>query len=266
MRVNLVLKPSGGWILERMAHELSSRLSGVTVNAGRDVRHADQGADVNYYLPARDFTVCPCAGRAIALYTHGSSAFDLIGRFDQCLAMNTTMAATLRREGAASVAVVRPGVDAPVRGPIVFGVIGRVYNSGRKGAHLVEAAVRAGFTVIGCAPDHRIRAMARRQWPCPTPYTIDQRAEFYQAIDYLLVTSTLEGGPITVIEAIAHGVPVIAPAGVGWCDEFPCLGRYAAGEWESLEPILRSLTAPPTWAAWAEDHRGLFARLAEVAA
>jgi glycosyltransferase involved in cell wall biosynthesis len=241
-----------------MARELAERLPYVTVNAGSDTRRADPRASLNYYMPARDFLSAPCKGPALALYTHGASALDLVDRFTACLAMNEAMAATLRAHGAKRVQVVRPGVDPVGRGPIVFGVIGRVYNNGRKGEALVEAAVRAGFNVIACGPDTRIRAMTRRQWPCPTPYTVHERAAFYRAIDYLLVTSTLEGGPMPVVEAIAHGVPVIAPKGVGWCDEFPCHGRYEPGKWSSLEPILRALTSPPTWAAWAEAHRPFF--------
>lgn len=264
--MNVVCKPSGQWILERMAHELARRIPHVTVNAGQSTRQSDPEADLNYYMPARDYFSSGCEGPAIALYTHGSTAFDLVDRFRACVAMNETMADRLRTAGARDVWVARPGVDPVDRGPIVFGVIGRVYNNGRKGEHLVKEAVRAGYAVIGCAPDQRVRAMRRKQWPCPTPYTIDQRAEFYRAIDYLLVTSTLEGGPMPVAEAVAWGVPVIAPIGVGWCDEFECLGRYEAGEWDSLRRVLERVTRPPTWDAWADTHRHLFETLEAQAA
>lgn len=266
VHVNVVCKPSGGWIIERMAHELAERIPGVTVNAQQPTRQADPDADVNYYLPARDYFAAPCTGRAIGFYTHGATAFDLVDRFDVCLAMNQRMATTLEAAGARRVLVTRPGVDRADRGPITFGVIGRVYNNGRKGEHLVKAAVRAGFRMIACGPDTRVRAMRRRQWPCPTPYTVDRRAEFYRAIDYLVVTSTMEGGPIPVAEAVAWGVPVIAPAGVGWCDEFECLGRYVAGEWDSLRPILERLTQTPTWDAWGAAHRELFESLQKASA
>lgn len=105
--------------------------------------------------------------------------------------------------------------------------------------------------------------MTRQQWPCATPYTIATRAAFYAAIDYLVVTSTEEGGPMPVLEAIARGVPVIAP-NVGWCWEFPVL-RYAVGEYEALRQVLEQLTAPPSWEHWGHAHARLFASLRKVA-
>lgn len=264
MRVNVVCKP--GWILERLARELADRLPGVRVNAGKDVRHAAEGDDLNYYLPSRDYLRCPVGGPMMGLFTHGQTGFDLIPHQRASIAMNEAMAARLRAAGAVHVHVIRPGVEPSDRGQIVFGVIGRVYNSGRKGEHLVREAVRAGYTVVACGTETYVRAMSRRQWPCPQPYTMDQRAAFYRAIDYLLVTSTEEGGPMPVPEAIAYGVPVIAPAGVGWCDEFPALGRYIPGDWPSLQAVLEALTHPPTWADWADGHARIFASVLERAA
>lgn len=66
-----------------------------------------------------------------------------------------------------------------------------------------------------------------------------------------------------VLEAIAHGVPVIAPD-VGFCWEFPVI-RYKRGDWLSLEAVMRALSAPPTWKAWADGHRRLFGRLLKEA-
>jgi hypothetical protein len=260
VRVNIVCKP--GWILERMAREIAARVPEVRVNAGR---YMDPRAALNYYMPTRDFEKCPTDGPAIGLYTHGDTGFDLIGRMSICLAMNRTMSARLEAAGAPRVDVVRPGIDPADRGPIVFGVIGRVYNSGRKGEALVRAAVESGYRVVACGPSQRVRVMAREQWPCAQPFTMDNRADFYRAIDYLLVPSLEEGGPMPVIEAIAHGVPVIAPD-VGWCWEFPVI-RYACGDWSSLDAVLRGLTRPPTWEAWADAHARLFREaLGEVAA
>src|SRR5690606_27066137 len=88
--------------------------------------------------------------------------------------------------------------------------------------------------------------------------------EFYDSIDYLVVTSLEEGGPIPVIEAISRGVPVIAPD-VGWCWEFPVI-RYERGSWPWLFSVLSALTNPPTWQEWAEEHSRLFSQISEAAA
>ena len=42
--------------------------------------------------------------------------------------------------------------------------------------------------------------------------------EFYQNIDYLLIPSLWEGGPMSLLEAMATGLPIIAPD-VGWVPE-----------------------------------------------
>ncbi len=262
MRINVVTKP--GWILERLARELRERVRGVRINAGRGERAIDPVADFNYYLPAKDFRKYPTAGKAIGFYTHGDAAFDLIPRFSVCLAMNRTMGARLEALGAGDVQIIRPGTDAPPR-PIVFGVIGRTYNDGRKGEALVAAAVADGFRFVACGSGGpRARAMTRGQWPCSTPYTIDTREDFYAAIDYLVVTSTAEGGPMPVIEALARGVPVIAP-NVGWAWEFPVIRYEPAGEYSALRQVLEQLTAPPSWEQWGEAHARLFAALRKVA-
>lgn len=263
MRINVVTKP--GWILERLARELVERVPGVTLNDGRRERAIDPSADFQYYLPAKDARKFPADTPAIGFYTHGENGLDLIPRFSACLAMNRTMAARLEERGAAHVSVIRPGTDAPPR-PIVFGVIGRVYNDGRKGEALVARAVADGFRFVACGVDGgdgRPRAITRGQWPCSRPFTIATRDAFYHAIDYLVVTSTMEGGPMSVLEAIARGVPVIAP-NVGWCWEFPVL-RYAAGEYSALRQVLEQLTAPPSWEQWGQAHARLFAALRKVA-
>jgi glycosyltransferase involved in cell wall biosynthesis len=261
--INLVVKR--GWVLERLAKELEERLPNVRLNTGQDERTADPKAALNYYLPAKDFRKYPVDGPVMGFYTHGDNGFDLVPQMTACVAMNQRMGERLTAAGATSVSVIRPGTEPPAR-QIVFGVIGRVYNQDRKGVHLVQAAIDHGYTFVACGAKRNIRAMPRRQWPCPLTHRIEKRNAFYQTIDYLVVTATDEGGPMSVLEAIARGVPVIAPAGVGWCDEFPCLGRYQAGDWASLNAVLTKLTQPPMWEQWAEEHRVLFGQLLDAGA
>jgi len=251
-KVNIVAKL--GWILERLARELEPL--GATINAGNAERAADPRAAINYYMPARDILKYPAPGLAVGLYTHGSTAFDIVDRFAACVTMNIAMGERLRGAGARRVVTIRPGTEAPSRSP-VFGVCGRVYGKERKGADLVNAAVAAGFTFHGCSDYRPLRSVrARYRPPCRITHGIAQRADFYKSIDYLVITSTEEGGPMPLLEAIAHQVPVIAPRGVGWCDEFPAI-RYLAGSWDSLHKILHALTVPPSWKDWTEQHRQL---------
>jgi hypothetical protein len=251
VRVNVVAHL--GWILERLARELEP--IGASVNAGAIDRCADPSADINYYLPARDVLKFPCPGKKVGLYTHGPTAFEIAGEFDACVTMNRDMADRLRRDTAAkTVVTIRPGTEAPARKPI-FGVCGRVYGKGRKGEDLVRSAVDAGYDFRACTDLNR----SGMKPPCRITHQVHERAAFYESIDYLVVTSTEEGGPMPVLEAIAHHVPVIAPD-VGWCWEFPVI-RYARGSWSSLRQVLRGLSNPPSWQTWAEQHRALFESL-----
>lgn len=245
MRVNIVTE-RGDWILNRCARELADRIPGVTVNGPE--------AGWTYYMPAYSWCKPDQIGpRAIGLWTHPTKErFDAYcGKFVANVAMNRTVGLELADRGC-PVVVIRPG-SSVARKPIRFGVCGRTYPSGRKGEHLVREMVKAGFDVIGHGPG----------WPCP-PSHAPCAEDFYDSIDYLVVTSTEEGGPVPVIEAISRGVPVIAPD-VGWCWEFPVI-RYERGSWDSLRSVLRGLTDPPTWERWAEDHAALFARIQQEAA
>lgn len=66
----------------------------------------------------------------------------------------------------------------------------------------------------------------------------DTYNRFYHEIDYLLIPSKWEGGPMSMIEAAASGVPIIS-AEVGWAGwEIETFARFAAGKVEELEAIL----------------------------
>lgn len=259
LSVNLVFK--GHWILERLARELTDNIPGIDLNASGWPPRAATQHDVTYCLPGRNIRHFPIAPRGIQVgfFTHGDVHVDTYWhRFQVCLAMNERMAGLLRKAGAKDVRVIRPGTDQPRRA-IIFGVCARSVESRgpktRKGLELVAEAVRAGYTFAACTPD------PPAVWPCPVTHHTDDREAFYRSIDYLVVTSRDEGGPMTVPEAIAHGVPVIAPD-VGWSWEFPVI-RYTR-RWPALASVLQQLTHPPSWEQWVDDHRALFAELARA--
>lgn len=256
--VNIVVKT--GWILERCAREIAQRVPGVVLNAGHaTLRVVDHNAAAHYYMPCKDIRKYPVfSGKRIGFFTHGSESVALATEFDACIAMNEAMADAVTAAGGRQVRVIRPGTD--LAKPITFGVAGRVYKNGRKGEHLLEAVLQAGHRVVACGGLSRnLQCLTREQWPCATTHTVQDREEFYQSIDYLLVTSLDEGGPMPVVDALAMGVTVIAPD-VGWCWEFPVI-RYERGNAESLLSVVRGLTTPPKWRHWARAHADVFAAL-----
>lgn len=73
---------------------------------------------------------------------------------------------------------------------------------------------------------------------------VTDHAEFFAACDVLIVPSVFDPCPLAVLDAVAHGVPVIATSGVG---NLPTLLKFGAGAaWEPgtpLGPVVRDLTA-----------------------
>lgn len=127
--------------------------------------------------------------------------------------------------------LIYPGHDERIKKKPVFGWNGRFYKSGRKGEELIK---QIGDVKLG---------------------NYENAPEFYKEIDYLIITSRIEGGPMCVVDAISAGVPIIAREGLGWCDEFPAI-RYKTDQ--ELLNIVNQLRNPPTWEEFRKKHQLVF--------
>lgn len=250
-----------GWILERCARELEARLPYVTVG-----KEPDPKANLNYYV---NYSCCQGAkrGKEAALFTHVEELsppaalrfFDVARRVDHRVCMSEVYADRLKKAGLDSVSVITPGVDLDAYAPKVrIGVVGRTYHTGRKGEDLVRQVmdvpgIEWHFTGEG--------------WPGPAKhYAADEMPAFYNSVDYILVPSYYEGGPMCVLEALACGKEVIAPP-VGFVPDYPHI-EFRTGDASDLRRVLRELVAKRdalrqsvlhrTWDAWAEEHDRLF--------
>jgi glycosyltransferase involved in cell wall biosynthesis len=147
------------------------------------------------------------------------------------------------------------------RPKIRIGVVGRTYHTGRKGEALVAdvmdiPGIEWRFTGSG--------------WPGGSVEVANgAMADFYNDLDYVLVPSLYEGGPMSVLEGLACGIPIIS-SDVGWVSEYPHI-PFTNGDAGSLRRVLEGLAAEReklrqsvlarTWDRWAEDHLQLFERL-----
>ena len=98
---------------------------------------------------------------------------------------------------------------------------------------------------------------------------------FYERLDYLLIPSLWEGGPMSLLEALACGIPVIAPD-VGWCPEFEgaVAHHYEAGNTDdlgfALEQIAgrritrRNAVAGMSYARYAQGVSTFFSTIEEL--
>ena len=67
--------------------------------------------------------------------------------------------------------------------------------------------------------------------------------KIYDSIDYLLIPSLWEGGPMSVPEALAKGVPIIS-SDVGWVSEFNIEYLYKPNDESGLLDILKKIREP----------------------
>jgi hypothetical protein len=153
-----------------------------------------------------------------------------------------------------------------------LGVSGWVYKGGRKGERLVKVLSNEGIEMVATGAG----------WPCRMlDYSWGRMHEFYWSLDGYVCTSLIEGIPYPPLEALACGIPVIVPIGVGLLDDLPDMPgieRYQAGDGPSLlsaahrlsrtlrsgqidRLALRATTERFTLAAWIGDHEQAIARL-----
>lgn len=254
-----------GWILEKCAREIAERGAGISYGT-----EADPAADLQYYInySARSRRV---SSAEVAFFTHSENDpnarrryFDAAKDVEHCVCMSDRYARELIESGIApeKVTTIAPGVDLEqFRPKIRVGVVGRTYHTGRKG----EALVAEVMDVPGI--EWRFTGSG---WPGPAHNVAEGRmADFYNDLDYVLVPSFYEGGPMSVLEGLACGIPIIS-SDVGWVSDYPHI-PFENGNAESLRSVLaglakdrealRSSVLERTWDRWAEQHLQLFDRL-----
>ena len=254
MRVNVLCRNyRDDRVLPRMAHYLAAAL-GWTLTASPDLN-----CDVLYlmgYFEAHLLKKWPHMP-VVSYFTHreevpvGNGKAELwdqvAKRVDLRVAMSRLYARSLAQYGT----TVQPplpveqgrfnlGPHRPPRGRgagrAVVGLSGYTYSNKRKGQDMVDALLKSK---IGGKVEWRASG---RGWPVPTKrYSWAEMPKFYQGLDVLVCPSRVEGGPMPVLEALACGVQVVVPSGVGIIDELPNIPgiwRYARGDAKALVTAL----------------------------
>jgi Glycosyl transferases group 1 len=254
-----VVGPTDGWILERLARRLAAKLPYAEFVPWKPRR--DAGAGIAYYVNYALYEA-PSGLIDVGFFTHCEDEKQFLERaraVDFCVSMSRQYADWLRGQGVQAVAHIPMGVDLlRYRPRLVLGVIG-LLDQPRKGRELVERIRELPFVNVlvteGQIPDQEL-------------------PELYQHLDYVLIPSTVEGGPMSLLEGLAMGKPVIAPEGVGMVPEFDDrqhVRRYKAGDAEALVEVVTAcyqekldcarLVQDRSWGRWAEAHHQLFTKL-----
>ena len=281
MKVHIVyIDPNGDKIVERLMRLLAER-TGWTIST-----RPDDKADLNYcglYIDfAQRFTDWRKTKWA-AYFSHyetGTPYKEFWWQNAERLVDIKTV--TANQYGAmlqGNVIKVTPPIDSDMFAPTkrkaskipTIGVSGFVDNSGRKGEALI-ARLAHDF-------EGKINFVASGHgWPVKiVNKTLAGLPAFYNKLDYYLCASTIEGIPITPLEAMACGCGAIVPRGVGMLDELPDIDgvhRFEPGDYDSLKTAVSSIigakrdpeqlrnviTSTYTPEAWAKSHADGFKR------
>jgi len=250
-----------GWIIEKMAKMLADQISCVSYSL-----EERDSVDLIYHMPYLTYNTTSSNIRRIGYFTHleqdepkRSHFFRAAADFHYLVCQSLKTANLFNKDEFDRISVISPGVDLEKFTPeLRIGVVGRTYDSGRKGENLV----RSVMSLPGIS-----WRFTGRGWPGDSQFLADsEMPSFYRSVDYILVTSLNEGGPMCVLEALACGRPVIAPD-VGWVNEFPHIA-YDTGDADSLRRVLlklqtdqmqrRAAVLDRTWRNWVVRHVELF--------
>jgi glycosyltransferase involved in cell wall biosynthesis len=218
--INFVTE-SGRWILGRWCDEWAACIKNSKVGT-----EPIPGA-VNIYV---NYALYQKTGKDIAYFTHREKTDEALQKkFDQvakdcdwCVAQCTN---TLKLLPSKKSSIIKPGVGKHfVKKELVLGIPVKKQPFDRKRLSWAEELTTIpGVKVVFAEGDIPYKRM--HKW--------------YKKLDYILITSENEGGPMGVLEAIAMCKPFIAPKGVGWVEEYP--GIYFDTK-EELREIVEGLT------------------------
>lgn len=266
LHVNIVISDRN-WIMEEFANQILSGADKsdadirVTVSLKEDIY-----ADINYYLP---YSIVPNkpVTKSVALFTHieedfpeaKKKFFDVAKKVDYCVCMAERYEKKLKDSGVEYISTVYPGISLDYMPKIKIGIVGRGYHTGRKNESMVAQLRELDFCDF---------VFTGTGWPGVSKYLVkDKMPAFYQDIDYLLVPSKIEGGPMPAIEAVASGTPVIAPD-VGFMNDVDHIS-YKNSDVDDLIRVLkdiylkRSASAEKVreyfaWDAFSKSHVDIF--------
>jgi len=140
-----------------------------------------------------------------------------------------------------------PRVKAENKRPRV-GLGGTVYRGGRKGESLALALYRAKRDRWEIVASGKPMGNSTA-WPIPSHvYPWVDMPRYYWGLDVYVSTSTIEGGPVTLLEALGCGRPVVIGEGVGIESELPRasgIQRYKCGDLDSLIAAIKAALNSP---------------------
>jgi glycosyltransferase involved in cell wall biosynthesis len=266
MKINIICPET--WILNKIAYQLHIKINNSVMN-NQDI----DKFDINYYI---NYNLFEKKSKAfdIGWFTHidedneelKNKFFWAASMVDYCICHSRRYEKILKQKGFRNkVITITPGIDEIYKPKLVLGFIGRSYSNhtnpkyktDRKGLDLLEKIQKNDFIelkmTLGEVPDSKM-------------------VDFYRQLDYVIITSKFEGGPMCLIEGLSCGIPIIAPNNVGMVSEFDkgiyCYDRENINSlFKLLDKLyfkkiqLKRQVEKFTWDNFAIKHKQLFEKL-----
>jgi hypothetical protein len=253
LKINIVTEPNPGWILAKMSEQWGQRIPNCTVSHMR----LDETADINYYVHWELYQCVPNPSRtkSVAWFTHRGDTErnarwdDVSKKVDYCICGHSSRLLKFLPKNKSK--VIKPGVHpqfSSFKKKITFGIVGQEYAIKRKGFEYVNQ--------LSDIPNTEFKITGGK-----IPF--EELPRFYSEIDYLLVLSNNEAGPMPVVEAMSIGKPVIAP-NVGWCWNYPVIKFDNIEELRDIIKTLSSYTnTDKPWIDSSKELMKIFTSLVE---
>ncbi len=263
MRDIVIIYPEDNWILQRLGDEIIRRQPEIKRFSHADpaIWHSgilDKSGQINYFI---NYAVMKrkTSGIDIGFFTHPEPDDEFYAKaklVDLAICMNEKYTQDLRKRGV-PVVQISPGVDSGYTPKLRMAVVGSLSYGFRKGSDLLTAV--EGLPYV----DLVVTNGTYKQADLP---------RLYHSVDYTLITSRYEGGPMCLLESLACGKKVICPLDVGYAAEFKdFIIPYRNGDIHSLIDVLTNLYHQKleisravdkyTWDNWASAHMYVFNHL-----
>jgi glycosyltransferase involved in cell wall biosynthesis len=255
MHINVVTVQSG-WILSKIAERI--------VAAGNKSEHTftlsyrpNVNADVNFYVDVQNCYRHNTPGLDIGFFTHihaddittlNTTAFTLDYIFHMCTKYYNMFLYRFPEEKMTVLpaAEIHEGFD--LKKPLI-GIIQRGQYEGKGFDFMLSLDTNKlknfRFRFVGTGWDEVVDKYTAASIDVEniTNESYESYPQHYKDIDYLLIPSLWEGGPMSVIEACATGTPIIG-ANVGWIPDIGIDYMFEPGNADMLYIILDKICAP----------------------
>ena len=231
MKININYRSNDYWVLTEWAKSLIDAFK-------RSKKLSNKGTIVNIYIP---YSLMPNKSKKdeinIAIFTHNNQdglfeRFARISDFSFCQA--PMWEKEIRNLGKNNVDTLPVPPDPYFSCKLNLAWIGHFAVPSRKGLDLFKKVEDLSFVNL-IYNDHTFNQKIPKEEP-------KQIQNYYDMADYILITSSIEGGPMCLVEGLKTGKKVICPLNVGNAELYEeGIISYKKSNWESLKEVLIKL-------------------------